>query len=350
MSIKLIGRLSSSLLLTVIVLFVLTIAVNHTTPDPVQAAVDSNRSGSIRGALSTSVVTLPQVIKTLQFPLGIIPGVQVIAANPKTGYIYASGYEGMSIISDTQVIKNLDIPASAIEVNPATGYVYAAARDSIYILSNTQVITSLVMGGDSSQKTLRSSTQTGHVYIVDPASGIMTVVSGTQIVASYGVGNLPVGKVIDPITDYFYVANMLSGDLLIVSGTQIITSYNLGSSSPYAIGVNPATGYVYIPTTENGVLILSNTKVITQRAVGGFLNINFNPRSGLVYLNRYTDSVAISGTEVVATISLGLDFSYNFAVNPVSGYAYAVGPYREKILVLSGTDVITTLPGVCSSG
>jgi YVTN family beta-propeller protein len=78
-----------------------------------------------------------------------------------------------------------------------------------------------------------------------------------------------------------------------MSGTQVVTTVAGGGD---AIGVNPATGHVYVANYySNTITVLNGIEVIGTLAVGaGPQTIAVNPATGLVYVgNRIGHSITI---------------------------------------------------------
>jgi len=91
--------------------------------------------------------------------------------NPVSGYGYAigEGHNQVTIVSGTQVITTLVLPAdnSAIDINPASGYVYItqAASNTVTIISGTEIVGSQLVDGEPRSVSVQANT--GLVYVAN---------------------------------------------------------------------------------------------------------------------------------------------------------------------------------------
>jgi DNA-binding beta-propeller fold protein YncE len=89
----------------------------------------------------------------------------------------------------------------------------------------------------------------------------------------------------------------------VVSGTSVVTTIDRGGAGPFALGVNPATGYVYVAEfVSHTLLVLSGTNVITTLPTGITpAGVGVNESTGYAYVsNQGSDSITvISGTQVL---------------------------------------------------
>lgn len=67
----------------------------------------------------------------------------------------------------------------------------------------------------------------------------------TTVVMPPGIGTIPVAVGVNPATGYVYVASWGSHDITVISGTQAIAMLGAGTY-PGTASVNPVTGYVYV--------------------------------------------------------------------------------------------------------
>jgi hypothetical protein len=224
---------------------------------------------------------VPQVITTVQFPLGMIEYPQTVRANPGTGYVYISG-AGVVAVSGTQVIAHVAEGGgwSALDVNPRTGYVYADSGDShVAVISGTTVVTRLLEKFYAYAIAVNSTS--GYVYVAN------------------GGDKSPTAKT------------------AILSGTQVVTILPV---SGRFFGVNPQSGYVYLTGYgTNYIHVISATQVVTTLSVTDpTAAIDVNPRTGLIYVAHYSGKITVfSGTQVVASLALGYP-AYRVVVNPTT--------------------------------
>ena len=85
------------------------------------------------------------------------------------------------------------------------------------------------------------------MYVADHGCSEVTVVLGTKIVKTIGVGTDPFGVAFDPKTGFMYVSNTGSGTLTVLNGTKIAITVFLGAP-PFGdgVGYDPANGLVYV--------------------------------------------------------------------------------------------------------
>jgi DNA-binding beta-propeller fold protein YncE len=298
--------------------------------------------------------------------LDVITRPQQIAVNPVTGYGYIFG--GMpnaleiAVISGTEVVTHVPISEpwcdsgagfvrEAIGINPQTGYVYipCPSFQRVFVFSETQLISTVHVLVEGSRVGVDSTS--GYVYIPDYADGRMTILTGTQVITT--VDNLGDGWNTDievnPNTGLVYILESTCDTVSVFSGLDKIAALTSGIR-PSGIVVNPATGYVYVTDhayPDGAVWILSGTQVIAYRPIGLFPESPvINPKNGYVYIPLTgADSVAVlSGTEIITHVMVE-EYPRSIGVNPLTGYVY-VGSMgldnRGYMTVLTGTDIITS--------
>ncbi len=82
------------------------------------------------------------------------------------------------------------------------------------------------------------------------ASNDVTVISGTEVVTTFAVGNSQMPSRREPHQRIRYVVNQSSKRCdRVLTGTEVITTIAVGTI-PGAIGVNPASGYIYVANSR----------------------------------------------------------------------------------------------------
>ncbi len=291
----------------------------------------------------------PQVLTTVNLPLGIGYMPSVVTANPDSGYVYVGGQGDISVLSGTQVIKMIETYnwVTDIGVNTVTGLAYAAidshsdAGRSVKVISGTQLIATLPTASPSA---IGVNPKTGYAYVANYGSKSVTIISGTTTVTTVTVGTQPAAIGVNPHTGYVYVANYGSDNVTVLSGTQAITTFASTEFEPRAVAVNPVTDYVYIGDA-NSVMVISETHVITTLQAPALKSIQVNPATGLIYVgseNNWPVTI-ISGTNIVGSLSAGIG-PQSIGINPITGYVYVASNYNSNVTVVSETQVITTFP------
>jgi YVTN family beta-propeller protein len=315
----------------------------------------------------------PHPIVVATIPLSVsLPLIEaVVAVNPTTGYAYVLAhapyrytFANLMIISGTVVISSSTSTdyGGTLAVNPNLGSVYMPMDGSLVVISGTEIVK--VIPVDEEFTTL-----TGRAIGVEPNSGYIYVdgyewypvcipeiqcVEGIVWVLSNGwstrlnVGG-PVGAIgVNPATGYVYATCHNEGlwDLrytVVIHHTEEISRVQ---SFGEAIGINPDNGYVYIAEADlNRVHVLSGTQVVQTLTTGVEPRaIGVNPRTGYVYVaNTGSNSVTvISETQVITTLTVGLE-PEAIGVNPESGYIYVANVGNNTLSVISGTQIVWSL-------
>jgi DNA-binding beta-propeller fold protein YncE len=235
----------------------------------------------------------PQVLTTVNLPLGIGSMPLVVTADPGSGYVYVGGQGDISVLSGTQVLKVIETYnwITDIGVNPITGLVYAAidseseAGWSVKVISGTQLIATLPTASPSA---IGINPKTGYVYVTNYGSKSVTIISGTTTVTTVTVGTQPAAIGVNPNTGYVYVANKGSDNVTVLSGTQVITTFDSTEFEPRAVAVDLVTDYVYVGNA-NSVMVISATHVITTLQAPSLNSIQVNPATGLIYVGSETN-------------------------------------------------------------
>jgi len=125
-------------------LAVITLAIVLGGLSVAKAEVVASRPPNPAPAQRSSGSILPRVVATI--PLGTLP--RAVAVNPATGYAYTANSNGTStVLSGSQVITTLAVSVSpgVIGVNPTSGYIYVAdtLSNTVTVLSGTQIVATL---------------------------------------------------------------------------------------------------------------------------------------------------------------------------------------------------------------
>jgi YVTN family beta-propeller protein len=254
---------------------------------------------------------------------------------------------------------------AAVVVNPVNGYAYVLARRlspiaNLVIISGADLIsssTSSAYGG-----ALAVNSGLGRVYM--PVMGGLATISGTEIISVTPIGQAyatVTGQAIDvdPDSGYVYTAGYDWSAICIPEAPQcggILWSVVDGSVTRlgvggivHAIGVHPATGYAYAAIRTGGLFDIKQTAVIHQaqmitrvQAFGEAMAIH--AEQGYVYLAEAQQNRVrvLSGTEVVTTLATGTQ-PRAIGVNPRTGFVYVANAGSQNVTVISDTQVITTL-------
>ncbi len=213
---------------------------------------------------NVTVVSGPDVIGTI--PLGRVLAT-LVAVDPINGYVYVSGAGGeVVILKDLDEVARFNIGATgkAIDVDPNTGDVYILARTvegNLFHFREGQLIgTAYIERDGGSVINLKVHPVTGDVYVVDFITRevvvVRTIDDELQIIARTPVGSGPQKAIVDPLTGNVYVANQYDDTVSVIYGTETIATIDVGWT-PYGMGVNPDNGLVYVLNTQgNSITIL----------------------------------------------------------------------------------------------
>jgi YVTN family beta-propeller protein len=186
--------------------------------------------------------------------------VHAIGVNPATGYVYATCRTGglwdwgyTVVIHGTEEISQVHSFGEAVGINPDTGYVYIVEADQnrLHVLSGTQVVQALAVGTEP--RAVGINSHTGYVYVANSGSNNVTVISKTQVITTLAVGLEPEAIGVNPVTGYTYVTNAADDTLSVISGTQVVWSISTGQS-PEAVGINPDAGYAYVVNYDDATV------------------------------------------------------------------------------------------------
>ncbi len=323
---------------------------------------------------AVSILSGTQVITNIQ-----VPGRPLdVVVNPTSGYVYVTlDTDDLAVLSGTRIITILPgVGGTVHAVNPTTGLVYTAEPEGelVSVLSGTKMVATMTVA--SGLRDMKAAPDSGLIYVAAYPQdgtliyqGALTVLSGTQVITTVtGLTGGPTAVGVNPINGYVYVANSLTDTVTVVSGTDVIatvpTGYNLAYWAGGAVEVDPTTGYVYVMGHDEApfygfVTVLSGTqrvKTIVGPTRPTAITINpANSRAYVTYKLCYhcemfgyftTTMLVLSGAEISAVVDIDGDSSA-VAANPTNGYIY-VATAREggsSVVMLSGTQTIATAQG-----
>jgi YVTN family beta-propeller protein len=158
---------------------------------------------------------------------------------------------------------------------------------------------------------------TGTIYVVNSASGTVSVINGVtnSLTATVNTGSNPIAVAVNPLSNMVYVANNGSNNITVINGatntTSTVTDPN--AIGPMAVALDPLTNVVYVANFESNNLTVINGAGNNVAATVGVGNnptaVVVNPATNMVYVaNRASNNVtAISGVtnQVLATIGTG---------------------------------------------
>lgn len=289
-----------------------------------------NNGANPESLVSVVNTTSNTILSTI--PVGTQPN--GILYNPVNNDMYVSNMQSstVSIISSTNNTVVSTLNSSVIGVEPArsaydplNGYIYIPDNSnpgtvSIINATTNALVTPQISTGDGSFSATYDPSN-GLVYVSNMASSNVSVIDGTTVIKSIGVGSQPQGIGYNPINQDLYVANQNSNNLTVINGSTNIVVANVNTGAgPYTAGYNPVNGFMYVPEQT------SDTLSIIQSAM--FYKVYFT-ETGLpsgtpwyVNITGQPSSGALTGTSYTTSVTNG---SYNYSIGTSSKYYESQG-------------------------
>ncbi len=199
-----------------------------------------------------------------------------VATDPRVerAYVINENDLTLSIIEKTSVITSVALPytPTAVVVNPTLGYVYVAHgyNDRMSIIDNGAILTTLTVP-EPIDMAIDSSN--GRVYVLTNNSleqqGWLQALSGATVVASTTLEYPLWAVTVNPASGYVYVAHGAgdTGAVTILSRTQPIESFPMGQT-PWDVRLNTATDLAYVPVFNGKVVMFGRTPTYETPPLG----------------------------------------------------------------------------------
>lgn len=209
-----------------------------------------------------------------------------VTVNPTNGYAYITDLDstvqvanGTSLITNVPVTDPQGTPPNhgagwlqPIVVDPNTGLVYVASwsHGKMYVLDGTTVVANYRAGWGV--KDMAIDAARGYIYLAhsDPNATYthnisvfnIATQSFTYIDTDAGSLNNSRSVAVDPISGYAYFTNPDQDSVTVVLGSQVIATLPAGDM-PWAVGANPNTGHVFVANRGgNTITVYKNLNVI----------------------------------------------------------------------------------------
>ncbi len=185
---------------------------------------------------------------------------QPVVVDPNTGLVYVASWSHgkMYVLDGTTVVANYRAGwgVKDMAIDAARGYIYLAHSEpnatykhniSVFNIA-TQTFTYIDTDLDSlnNSRGVAVDPITGYAYFTNPDEDTVTVVQGTQVVATLPAGNTPWGVGVNPNTGYVFVTNRLSDDITIIKNLSVVNTIPAQGDQPFAVGVDTINNDVYI--------------------------------------------------------------------------------------------------------
>lgn len=310
--------------------------------DPTGIAYDSsNGYVYVTNENSSTVSIIQGVTLVATIPVGTSPVSPVF--DPQDGFVYIPDFNSgsVTILRGTSVVANVSVgqgPVNAV-YDATHGYVYVTSEFSWYeaIFSGTTLVESLLIHFANAFDTVYDP-YNGYVYVINSTleggrygaglgTALAAAIDGLTFVDSFAIGGGPqFGAVaaVDVVDGWLYIPDAENDQVSIINGSTVIDTVGVGALPSNAL-YDPENGFMYI--SNEGALsvsILNGTSVLYQPTVGTF-------PEDLIY-DSENDRVYVADFGQGAVVVLG----------PVTGYAVTF----EESGLRSGTVWSATCQGV----
>ena len=166
-----------------------------------------------------------------------------IVADPITDYIYVSGIlkneEDIIVLQGLKEIERHAIVGGmiyAMDIDPRTGEVYVLSADGLTRFKEGHPVDSLHL--EYPYQAIRVQPKTGDVYLSagSHGSGQVLVVHDMKLLAKVAVGGQAIHMEADPVTGNVFVVNSEDNTVTVIQGTEAIATIPVGSR-PSNVGV-----------------------------------------------------------------------------------------------------------------
>lgn len=318
------------------------------------------------------------VIKTVT--VGTAP--HGVAVNPVTGFTYVTNLVSntVSILDKTDtVIKSVTVGNDpfGVAVNPLTGFTYVpnSLDGTVSVLDATNTVVKTVSVGDN-PGWVAVNEGNGTTYVSNSFSDTVSVLDRTNtVVDTVSVGRGPAGVAVNQLTGIVYVANYSADTISVITPTIDPTgpgyySYPVTTTidvwhGPVGVGVNPATGSVFVSNlSSNSVSVIdgSSNKVVatvpveiapTGVAVNQVTNSVFVTNGGSKSVSVIMESISPTITSPApqnGTVGTPYTFTLTATGFPAPTFAITGGNLPDGLSLDSATGVISGTPTRMSTG
>ncbi|HEX6383557.1 MAG TPA: YncE family protein [Anaerolineae bacterium] len=178
-----------------------------------------------------------------------------VDVDPQTGLVYVISVEDghMYVISGTQHVDTFRLGwgpfRSAIDPIKRTIYSAHAAPNSVYPHNlsifdiDSKTVTPLSTAATS--RNVAVNTRNGNAYATNPDDDSVTILQGTNVVATLPVGAQPWDVAVNPNSGYAFVTNLADNTVTILRGDTVIGTLPTGRH-PTAITVDTLNNVTYV--------------------------------------------------------------------------------------------------------
>ena len=185
---------------------------------------------------------------------------QPVVVDPNTGLVYVASWSHgkMYVLDGTSVVANYragwGVKNMAIDAD--RGYIYLAHSEpnatyphniSVFNIATQQFAYISTAPGDPNDTwAVAVDPFTGYAYFTNPNLDTVTVMQGTQVIATLPVGDRPWGVGVNPNTGYVFVTNRGSNTITVIKELSVVNTIPAQGLQPFAVGVDTVNNDVYI--------------------------------------------------------------------------------------------------------
>lgn len=185
---------------------------------------------------------------------------QPVVVDPNTGLVYVASWSHgkMYVLDGTNVVANYRAGwgIKDMVIDAARGYIYLAHSEPnatyTHNISVFNIATQAFTYIDTDPNSLNNSRAvaidpiSGYAYFTNPDVDTVTVVQGTNVIATLPMGDAPWGIGVNPNTGYVFVTNRNSDSITVIKGISVVTTIPAQGDQPMSVGVDTINNDVYI--------------------------------------------------------------------------------------------------------
>jgi YVTN family beta-propeller protein len=185
---------------------------------------------------------------------------QPVVVDPNTGLVYVASWSHgkMYVLDGTTVVANYRAGwgIKDMVIDASRGYIYLAHSEpnatyphniSVFnIATKTFTYISTNQGSQSGSRAVTVDPISGYAYFTNPGQDNVTVLQGTNVVATLPAGDTPWGIGVNPNTGYVFVTNRTSNNITVIKELSVVKTIPAQGLQPFAVGVDTLTNDVYI--------------------------------------------------------------------------------------------------------
>lgn len=185
---------------------------------------------------------------------------QPVVVDPNTGLVYVASWSHgkMYVLDGTNVVANYRAGwgVKDMAIAPTWGYIYLAHSEPNATYTHNISVFNLATHAftyiDTDSSSLNNSRAVavnpinGYAYFANPDQDNVTVVKGTQVIATLPAGDMPWDVAVNPNTGHVFVANRGDGTITVYDGLNVINTIASQGLQPFGIGIDTTNNDVYI--------------------------------------------------------------------------------------------------------